>query len=234
MTVVPSGVILFCALLGGFLPALFWLWFWLREDKLHPEPRGRVIAAFLAGMVAVAVVYPLEEAAMGYLGWNTQTIIVWAIIEEVVKFIACYLVAIRTRDYKEPIDALEYLITTALGFAAVENSLFILNPLIQGNFVGSIVTGNERFIGASLIHVVSSAAIGYMMGREFYARKRISKIFAVFGGLVLASSLHSIFNYFIIYQNGTNIFIVFGFVWAGAILLLILFEQIKKLKAPQK
>ena len=234
MTGEPSGLLIFYALIGGFLPALFWLWFWLREDKLHPEPRGRIILAFLAGMVAVAIVYPLEEAALGRLGWNTNTIIAWAIIEEVVKFIACYLVAIRSRDYHEPIDALEYLITTALGFAAVENTLFILNPLIQGNFIGGIVTGNERFIGASLIHVVSSAAIGYMMGREFYARRRISKILAVLGGLVLASSLHSIFNYFIIYQNGTNIFVVFAFVWAAAILLLILFEQIKKLKAPSQ
>ena len=232
MTSSPSGLLLFYALLGGFLPALFWLWFWLREDKLHPEPRGRIIMAFLAGMLAVAIVYPLEEAALGSLGWSVQTIIAWAVIEEIIKFILCYLVAIRTRDYHEPIDALEYLITTALGFAAVENSLFILNPLIQGNFIGGIVTGNERFIGASLVHVVSSAALGYMIGREFYSRKKLFKIVFLFLGLVLASSLHAIFNYFIIYQNGTNIFIVFGFVWAGAIFLLFLFEQIKKLKAP--
>jgi len=232
MTTTPSGLILFYALAGGFLPALFWLWFWLREDKLNPEPRSRIIFAFLAGAVAVAIVYPLEELALNYFGWSVQTIVIWAAIEEILKFIACYVVAIRSRDYREPIDALEYLITTALGFAAVENTLFILNPLIQGNFAGGIDTGTLRFIGASLVHVVSSSALGYMIGREFYRRSWLSKSFALLLGLVLASTLHGIFNYFIIYQNGTNIFVVFGFVWAGAILLLILFENIKKIKAP--
>ena len=71
-----------------------------------------------------------------------------------------------------------------------------------------------------------------MIGREFYSRKKLFKIVFLFLGLVLASSLHAIFNYFIIYQNGTNIFVVFGFVWAAAILLLVLFENIKHLKAP--
>ncbi len=225
---------LFYALIGGFLPAIFWLWFWLQEDRLHPEPRGRILAAFLGGMVAVAVVYPFEALALNYFGWGTMTVIAWAATEEIVKFVICYIVAIRTRDYREPIDALEYLITTALGFSAVENTLFILNPIIQGNIMGGIITGNMRFIGASLVHVVSSAALGYMIGREFYARRKVWKILSVAFGLVLASSLHAVFNYFIIYQSGTNIFIVFSFVWTAAIILLLLFERIKKLKAPAK
>lgn len=228
----PTGLILFYALIGGFLPALFWLWFWLREDKLHPEPRGRIILAFVAGMIAVAIVYPLEEMMLHFFGWGTQTIIAWATTEEAVKFIVCYFVAIRSRDYQEPIDALEYLITTALGFAAVENALFLLGPLIQGNFLGGLSLGGERFIGASLVHVVSSAALGYIIGREFYAKSRLSKGLAVIFGLVVASTLHSIFNYFIIYENGAHQFIVFGFVWAAAIMILVLFERIKKLKAP--
>ena len=28
------------ALIGGFVPALVWLWFWLKEDKQKPEPKG--------------------------------------------------------------------------------------------------------------------------------------------------------------------------------------------------
>jgi len=117
MSDVQSGLLLFYAFIGGILPALFWLWFWLREDKLHPEPRHRVILAFLGGMVAVAIVYPLEKLILETVGHgapNVPTVIWWAVIEEITKFVVCYFVAIRTRDYSEPIDALEYLITTAL------------------------------------------------------------------------------------------------------------------------
>ena len=225
---------LFYALIGGFLPALLWLWFWLQEDKLHPEPRGRILAAFLVGMLGVAIVYPLEQAALSYFGWSSITIFVWATTEEIIKFVLCYIVAIRTRDYNEPIDALEYLITTALGFSAVENTLFILNPLLHGDIGSALIMSNMRFIGASLVHVVSSAALGYMIGREFYVRKKLSKFVALIFGLILASALHGIFNYFIIYQSGTNIFVVFSFVWTAAIFLLLLFEKIKSLKAPKR
>lgn len=223
---------IFYAIVDGFLPALFWLWFWLQEDRLHPEPRGRIIAAFLVGMLAVAVAYPLEQATLGYFGFGTRAVVIWAVIEEVLKFAACYFVVLRTSDYREPVDALEYLITTALGFSAVENTLFLMSPFVQGNIALGLVSGNMRFIGASLVHVVSSAALGYMIGRKFYAPKRLPKALAALIGLVLASALHATFNYFIIYQSGINVFIIFSFVWAAAIFLLILFEKIKKLKTP--
>ena len=55
------------ASLGGLLPALAWLWFWLREDSKHPEPRRLIALAFLAGMVAVAVAIPLEKGVQPLL-----------------------------------------------------------------------------------------------------------------------------------------------------------------------
>ncbi|HUD04255.1 MAG TPA: PrsW family glutamic-type intramembrane protease [Candidatus Paceibacterota bacterium] len=226
---IPSGTTIFFALLGGILPALLWLWFWLREDKLHPEPRWRLILAFVGGMIAVPLVYPFERLSLNILGWSIWTVIAWAAIEEIAKYIAAHFTALRSQDFKWPIDALEYLITTALGFAAVENTLFILSPLTNGDIGQSIVTGNLRFIGATLVHVTSSAVLGYFIGRKFYARKWISKAWARILGLTAAIALHSVFNYFIIYRNSAQIFIIFGFVWAAAIVLLILFEQIKKL-----
>ena len=36
------------AFLAGLIPALFWLWFWLREDKAHPEPRALIATSFIA------------------------------------------------------------------------------------------------------------------------------------------------------------------------------------------
>jgi len=34
-------------LLGGIVPTLLWLWFWRREDRLHPEPRRLILLAFV-------------------------------------------------------------------------------------------------------------------------------------------------------------------------------------------
>ncbi|KKR45403.1 MAG: hypothetical protein UT81_C0014G0020 [Parcubacteria group bacterium GW2011_GWA2_40_14] len=48
------------AFLLGLVPALFWLWFWLKED-IHPEPLKMITLSFLGGMLAVLFVLPLEQ-----------------------------------------------------------------------------------------------------------------------------------------------------------------------------
>ena len=58
------------ALFGGILPALLWLIFWLREDRLHPEPRRFILYVFLTGMLVVPFVLPLEELAQRYVAGN--------------------------------------------------------------------------------------------------------------------------------------------------------------------
>ena len=217
------------AALGGILPALFWLWFWLQEDKLHPEPRSRIMLAFLGGMIAVPLVYFPEKLVSEHFGMTSSTFFLWALFEEVAKFAMAWVMALRTRDYDEPIDALEYLITVALGFAALENTLFILNPLLDGHSIQAVLTGNMRFVGASLLHVVSSAVLGYCIAREFYRSKLAKNIWRTVG-LGLAVALHTVFNLFIIYDNGSKTFFTFGCVWAAALGVLLLFEKVKKLR----
>jgi protease PrsW len=218
------------AAVGGILPALFWLWFWLQEDKLHPEPRGRILFAFWGGMMAVPLVYPLERLIFEHFGLSNSTFFMWAIVEEAAKYAIVAITALHSKAFDEPIDALEYLITTALGFAAIENTFFILNPLLDGDAFRGVLTGNMRFVGASLLHVVSSGVLGYCIGREFY-RGIFAKIGWRIVGLCSAIALHTVFNLFIIYENGEKTFIVFACVWIAALGILLLFEKIKKVQA---
>ncbi len=214
---------------GGILPALFWLWFWIREDKVNPEPRGYIFRAFVGGMIMVIPVYFLEKWVLAHFGgsMNSSVIFSWAVIEEMAKFLAAALLVLHGAQYDEPIDAPIYLLTTALGFAALENTLFILNPLIHGQLFDGLITGNMRFIGASLVHIVCSAILGYFIGREFYNSK-IRKMWGRVVGFFWAIGLHDLFNTFIIYKNGSKTFIVFACVWLSAMVVLLLFERIKK------
>ncbi len=86
-------------------------------------------------MVAVAVVIPIEKFVQPYMGdvaWlppMTLLFIAWAFIEEITKFLAAYVTVLRRAEDDEPIDPVIYMVTTALGFAAAENTLFLLSPL---------------------------------------------------------------------------------------------------------
>lgn len=220
------------ALFGGILPALLWLWFWLKEDKKRPEPRGLIILTFIAGMIVVPMVLPFERFVdVNFTG--TIVIVLWAAIEEIFKYGAAYFAVLKRKEMDEPVDAVIYMITVALGFAALENTLFLLNPLIEGDFVNTIINGNLRFLGATLLHTLSSAAIGVMIALSFYRRKTLKKVY-VFFGLILAIVLHTLFNFFIMKESSSQILTIFFFVWIGIIILILLFEKIKRIRNPNK
>jgi len=238
--------------LGGLLPALLWLWFFLKEDAKRPEPKWLILAAFLAGMLAVIVALPAEMLAKclasgSWPAWGTgvldtltycrmvpdaNPIFLWAAVEELLKYLLAVVVVLWRRAVDEPIDAMIYLITVALGFAALETGLFLMEPLGRGDITGGFLTGNLRFLGAALIHTVSSAVVGFAIAFTFY-RSYVVQFISLCTGLVVAIVLHALFNHHIIASGGEHTAIVFFFVWIGVIALLALFERIKLITRPQ-
>lgn len=230
---------IFLSLLSGVLPALLWLWFWRREDKRQPEPKSRIALSFISGMLAVWPAIWLEKhfcisispsvcqsgATPGLL-----LVVLWAATEEIFKFVAAYISSFwRNRYNNEPIDPIIYMITAALGFSALENALFISNLIDVGLFSQSIITGNSRFIGATLLHVASSAAIGVTMGLSYYRKPLTKKVF-LFTGIVVSIILHTIFNLLII-KFEDDLFFVFAGVWVLIVLLMVLIEKVKKINS---
>lgn len=216
------------AFLSGLIPALFWLWFWLREDKARPEPKILIGTAFIAGMLIVPLVLPLQQFAMQRFHGD-NLIFVWVIIEEVLKYSAALIVVLWNKAVDEPIDTIIYMITIALGFSALENALFIFNPLTDGHYVDSFITGNFRFLGATLLHVLASGTVGIAMALSFY-KKSLVKVTVATLGLFMAIILHALFNFFIMDASGETVLGVFMFVWMGIIVLFILFEKVKLLE----
>lgn len=220
---------LWYALLGGVLPALVWLAFWLREDSRHPEPRGLIIASFLAGVLAVLFAYPLERFALLSTGLSGLSLLfVWAAIEEILKYGAILFVAFRTVHFDEPIDAVIYMITVALGFAAFENTLFLIAPLSEGEYIAGVLTGSLRFIGATVLHVVASASVGLFLTLTF-CKSNVRKVLATVAGLTFAIVLHTLFNFFILEGNGIYTELVFVVLWGMALVIILLAEYVKRM-----
>jgi RsiW-degrading membrane proteinase PrsW (M82 family) len=214
---------------GGLLPSLAWLWFWLHEDKKHPEPRRWIALAFAAGMLSVAIVIPIEQYVATILQGQTVIFTAWSAIEEITKFLAAALTVLWLSDNDEPIDAVVYMVTVALGFAAVENTLFLLSPLAGSSLLQTFITGNLRFIGATPLHILSSGVIGAALGFSFYKHGRIKAEY-VLAGVILAIALHSAFNFLILNTPEEYLFRTFALVWVGVVVLLAALEFIKRLK----
>lgn len=244
---------IFLALTGGFLPAVVWLWFWLKEDEKKPEPAGYILQAFLIGGLTVIVAFFLErplllvfgELKNTYVTWSgfelaalpiiiaqSGLILSWSTIEEVVKFLGAKITVFEHREFDEPVDAMIYMITVALGFAAVENSLFLFDTLSKdGNHLYFLLTGHLRFLGATVVHVISSAIVGGAVALSFYRHPAIKAI-TIFIGLLVAIVLHALFNFFIINNDGQDVLLVLVSLWIAAILVILLFEKVKQIKKP--
>lgn len=219
----------FLAFILGLIPALIWLWFWLKED-VHPEPAKMITLSFMGGMLAVLVVLPIQKVIYNYFyDFEFIAFTLWAFVEEMAKFLFVYFIALKNKVTDEPVDDIIYLIISALGFVTFENALFMIEPVSIGNVVGTILNGNLRFIGASLLHIMASATIGICMGLSFYKSKTEKRVYILFG-IILATILHTAFNLFILKGPQENIFFIFGMVWLSIIVLLLLFEKVKHVR----
>jgi RsiW-degrading membrane proteinase PrsW (M82 family) len=126
----------------------------------------------------------------------------------------------------ESVDLVVYMITVALGFAAIENMLFLIQPIAQGHLAAGIATENLRFVGSTLVHVISSSAIGFALAFSFKL-SRGARAIAASIGLILAIALHAVFNFLIIMRDGSHTLSAFFIVWTGAVVFLALFEILK-------
>ncbi len=215
------------ALVTGLAPSFIWLYFWLRRDRRQVEPFGLLTLCFLlgAGMVFVAGFFQKETKD---LFTDTRLrVIIWAGIEEALKFLIFYLIAYKNRYNDEVIDSSMYLITIALGFAALENVLYILKPEFTQNITAGLLTGGLRFFGSTLLHVIASGFIGIVVG---LAPKFTKNIFMLIG-LAGATFFHSTFNIYIMKNTTASFIQIYGYLWVSAIISLIILEKLNRISS---
>ena len=222
----PSLETPFYAFLAGVVPSLVWLVFWLLEDRRRPEPKRFIVLTFCLGMLTVPIALYFQRLADGYFPFGSFALLfAWAASEEILKFGAAGITLVK-RVNNEPVDSMVYLITAALGYAALENAFFLYGPIGAGDISTSVTAGNFRFIGSTLVHVLSSATIGIFLAYA-YCRPRWKKIPAILAGVLCASVLHAIYNALIL-NTEVNFFISFGGIWVGIAVVLVFFEIVKR------
>jgi len=221
--------ILILAFVGGLIPSLIWLWFWLKEEK-SSEPDGLLAIVFIMGMLSVILVLPIEQFIQTHLESKVGQIVLWASTEEIMKYLAVLVILYRTNRARRPIDWPVYMVTAALGFAALENALFLVKPISTSGTTIALLSatslGQLRFLGANLLHTVASGTIGIAIGLSFFMEE-LGKKWFLFIGFVLAISLHSAFNFFI--MNNGNELEIFAFLWVVTIIVMLIFEKVRRM-----
>lgn len=167
-------------------PALFWLWFFIRRDR-YPEPAWLLVRTFLWGAVMVVPAALLQAGIESAFGATAMFLAV-GLIEESAKLIAASSM-LKHREFDEPIDGLVYATAAALGFATLENALYMLS----GGAGLILLRGPISTLG----HILFASAWGYALSiRKFSNRGRGRWI--IRKALLLAAALHTTFNFLLL------------------------------------
>lgn len=231
-------------LILGILPSFIWLFYFLKED-VHPEPKKEILKVFFFGMIIALFAGFLEISfskgisllsLKGEIIFFLNLFIGIAFIEEYLKYYVVKKIVFSSPEFDEPLDVPLYMITGALGFAALEN-IIILSSFafsVQIPFLKSILRlatlSYLRFMGATFLHALSSGIFGIFLAFSFLKTK-MRKEYTLMG-LISAVLLHAFYNFSIIKIESFLRFIIIAFSFLFTVLFLFFsFKKLKKIKS---
>jgi RsiW-degrading membrane proteinase PrsW (M82 family) len=181
---------------AGLLAAYIWY-----ADITTSEPLGLLVATFLLAVLFAtfaAVINSVTRPVLGtgILGTLVFFYLVVGPVEETVKLLAVHVFAYRSDSFDAVIDGAVYGAVAGLGFAAIENAIYIGRVVGEADpETGVLVTASGIATVRALAgpgHVIYSAIAGYYLGLAKFNREHAGPI--VLKGLLVAAVVHGTYN----------------------------------------
>lgn len=176
---------------AAVLPALLLVWFFHARDTF-PEPPRVLWTTFALGcasvvpaVVAGVIVEPALQTAGAVSIAAVQAFVIAALCEESSKLAVLLGYSFRRSEFDEPMDGIVYGATVSLGFAALENVLYVLD----GGFAIAVMRAVLSVPG----HATYGAVMGYYVGRARFDRANRARLIGL--GLLAAVMLHGFYNF---------------------------------------
>jgi protease PrsW len=182
-------------------------------DRYEREPLSILILCFVFGVViAVPVVYSemflkslfgLQDESNPLLPTALMAFVVVALVEEAFKFLVLRLYAYPRKAFNEPYDGIMYAMAISMGFAAIENVLYVAS--------GGLIIGLLRAFTAVPAHGAFAHMMGYFAGLAKFENTGAKRFGLLLVGLILAVIAHGLYDFFLM-QNEAAVLALFAFV----------------------
>ncbi len=188
--------LLYLSIPAAVAPALLILLYFYRQDRLRPEPNWYLLRVFALGMAATYPAIRFDLYLTDIAFYNMVPSLVYEVFvafiqagffEEFMKFLVVMIFVYRHRHFDEVTDGILYTITVSLGFAAVENVLYVVGKPFN--------VALARALTAVPFHAVCSGVMGYYIGRAKFARIKRMERRMLLTGFVMAALIHGIYNF---------------------------------------
>ncbi|UFT97644.1 glutamic-type intramembrane protease PrsW [Radiobacillus kanasensis] len=195
---------MFAVLTAGIAPTLALLAFFYLKDRFDSEPLTMVFRTFLYGALLVFPIMFIQYAFMEEgLGSNSfiYSFLITGFLEEFFKWFIFMYTAYKYSDFDSMYDGIVYGVALSLGFATVENILYL------------VAHGVETAFSRALFPVSSHALFGVIMG--FYIGKaKFTKKYrksTLLYALVLTIGLHGTYDYILQTVTGNWLYALIPF-----------------------
>lgn len=174
--------------------------FIFHRDAYNREPKLNLFASFLLGAVVVYPAAVIEVALNKYVddtisGIAISAFFVVALTEELAKFIVLRFYAYPKKSFDEPLDGIVYGVMAGMGFATLENILYVLQGGMQTAFL--------RMFLAVPAHATFGVLMGYHAGKAKFDNKNSGRLLLT--GLFWAVLFHGLYDFFLFLQGNRYI-----------------------------
>ena len=124
------------AFISAIIPVALLLIFIYRKDKYQPEPIGKLLLTFFVGcfsvipavlIESVLMLFSPDAGVMPLAAGIYDGYVVAGLSEELCKLLLLMLVIWRSRYFDEYFDGIVYAADLSLGFACVENVMYVMS-----------------------------------------------------------------------------------------------------------
>lgn len=210
----------------ALLPAIILMGYIYKKDKLEPEsPRilgkcllGGLLAAIASMILETVAAYPISFlfGSSGFLYNLVENFIGVALIEEGTKLFFGKRFTWRDPEFDYRFDGVVYMVFTSLGFAAIENVLYLF------------MYGPGVLLSRALLSIPAHAGFAVFMG-TYYGTARIYEAYGARGqaralilvGLLVSTLAHGFYDFCLSFENNTFVIIFFIFVIIMDILVVM-------------
>ncbi len=185
-------------LILALAPVLLVAFYIYLRDKYEREPIALLVLAFVAGCLIVIPVSIVEsrlsvpaQSMQNYASAGWTAFVVAAFTEESFKFLALMILFWDNKNFNEKFDGIVYAVFISLGFAAVENIMYVMD--------GGASVGILRAFTAVPAHALFGIVMGYQTGlARFFPKEKSWRLFLA---LALPILLHGIYDFILMSEH---------------------------------
>lgn len=188
---------------AALLPVVLLMLYIYKRDTFNKEPFPLLLKAFFFGILAAVIDLLVARVSLFIVpkifsspGWDAFHTAFFgaAFPEEFCKLLMLYLCIWKNPYFDEYYDGLEYAAFVGLGFAGIENVLYV--------FQGGLQLAVGRAIFAVPAHFFFAIFMGYFFAMaRFHYDKRKRYLFLAY---IIPVILHGIYDFLLMYVNNLN------------------------------